>query len=98
MVQTEGGRTRLYYSWNGATEVASYRIYGSRQTDAVNTLLGTQAKTAFEMSVDVTSLVGDYCYFRVVPIDRHDQAMTPSNVVAATTGRCHRVFLPMLMR
>lgn len=98
VVQTEGGRTKLYYSWNGATEVASYRIYGGRQANAVNTLLETQAKTAFEMSTDVTSLVGDYCYFRVVPIDRHDQAMTPSNVVAATTGRCHRVFLPMLMR
>lgn len=98
VAQAEGGRLKLYYSWNGATEVASYRIYGGKRADAVRTLLGTQVKTGFETSTDIASLPGGFCFFRVLPIDRAGHEMTPSNVVAVTNGRCHQVYLALLLR
>ncbi len=53
-VTTTGVTTTLAYSWNGATEIASYRVYGG---DSVypNTLLAVQPRTGFE---DRTVLVG----------------------------------------
>ena len=88
--------TRLVTSWNGATEVASYRIYGGVTPNAVTSLIRTVTKTGFETSVDVTAQLDDFCFFRVRPIDRQGQAMTYSNVVAVHGENCRTVFLPLV--
>lgn len=98
VAQTEGGRARLYYSWNGATEVASYRIYGGKRANAVTILVGAQVKTGFETSTDITSMTGGFCFFRVLPIDREGRVMTYSNVVSVQTEHCHQTYLPLLLR
>ena len=94
----EGASTRLVTSWNGATEVASYRIFGGVTPNAVTSLIRTVTKTGFETSVDVTAQLDGMCFFRVLPIDRQGQAMTYSNVVAAQGEGCRPVYLPLLLR
>lgn len=94
----ESGATRLVTSWNGATEVASYRIYGSVTPNAVTSLIRTVTKTGFETSTDVTAQLDDFCFFRVLPIDGQGHAMTYSNVVAARGDRCRPVYLPLLLK
>lgn len=90
----ESGSTRLVTSWNGATEVASYRIYGGVTPNAVFSAIRTVAKAGFETSVDVTPQVDDFCFFRVLPIDRQGRSMTYSNIVASRDEHCRFVYLP----
>ena len=90
------GRTQLYASWNGATEVASYRIYGGVTPRVVISLVGTQVKTSFETSTDITELLDDFCFFRVLPVDRQGHDMTYSNVVSTGSEACHSSYLPFL--
>ena len=91
---TESGSTRLVTSWNGATEVASYRIYGGVTPNAVFSAIRTVAKAGFETIVDVTPQVDDFCFFRVLPIDRQGRSMTYSNIVASRDEHCRFVYLP----
>lgn len=93
---TTAGRTTLYASWNGATEVALYRIYGGVTPNVVATLVGAQARTGFETRADITALAGSYCFFRVLPVNRESQAMTYSNVVATGSSACRSVYVPYL--
>ena len=93
----QGSMTRLVTSWNGATEVASYRVYGGVTSNAVTSAIRTMPKTGFETSVDVTAQLDDFCFFRVLPIDRQGRSMTYSNVAAARGESCHSVYLPLLL-
>ncbi|MBK7201959.1 aryl-sulfate sulfotransferase [Candidatus Amarolinea dominans] len=93
---TAVGRTTLYASWNGATEVASYRIYGGVTPRVVISLVGAQIKTSFETSTDITELLDDFCFFRVLPVDRQGHDMTYSNVVSTGSEACHSSYLPFL--
>lgn len=94
----QAGAARLVMSWNGATEVASYRIYGGVTPNAATSLIRTVTKTGFETAVDVTTQLADFCFFRVLPIDRQGQAMTYSTVVAARGDGCRPVYLPLLFK
>ena len=93
----EGGSTRLVTSWNGATEVGSYRVYGGMTPNAVTSSIRTVTKTGFETSTDVTAQLDDFCFFRVRPIDRQGQAMTYSNVVAVRGESCRACFCRWLV-
>jgi hypothetical protein len=70
----------LSYSWNGATEIAYYRLYGSRQPQAA-TLVATQTKTGFETTTVLSTTPEQYCYYRVMPIDNLGQTTQYSNEV-----------------
>lgn len=93
---TAAGRTTLYASWNGATEVTHYRIYGGVTPNVVATLVGAQARTGFETRADITALAGSYCFFRVLPVNLDGQAMTYSNVIATDSRACRSVYVPYL--
>jgi hypothetical protein len=97
MLQTQGVTSTLYYSWNGATDVASYQIYGGTNVQSM-TLLGTQTKTGFEMSYDVTADVGSMCFFRVMPIDNQGHATQYSNLVSSNSTACPLQYLPLLRK
>ncbi|GME27807.1 arylsulfotransferase protein [Neofusicoccum parvum] len=45
---TSAAPTSIFVSWNGATEVQSWRFYGGAAADAVTTVLGETAKAGFE--------------------------------------------------
>jgi hypothetical protein len=74
----------LYYSWNGATDVASYEIYGGYGPQP-QTLLGTQPRTGFEDHSPLTGVPPSFCAFRVRPIDHEGQPQRFSNVVYTRT-------------
>jgi hypothetical protein len=87
-IKTESQTTTLFFSWNGATNVASYQIYGGK-TLRPAALIGAQRKTGFETGFDITDWVDKYCYFRVMPLDKKGQPTQYSNVVFAATSVCN---------
>ena len=53
VARAAGDKTSVYVSWNGATEVRSWRVWGSASTDAEPVQLATAPKTGFETIVQV---------------------------------------------
>lgn len=89
----------LYYSWNGATDISKYHIYGGKWNDRFATqLLDTQTKTGFEDTTTISELLEQYCYFRVVPVDTSDQETTSSGVAANPNCQASVIYLPQLMQ
>jgi hypothetical protein len=70
----------LSYSWNGATEIAYYRIYGGDQPQPT-TLVMTQTKTGFETTTALPAMPDQFCYYRVMPINNLGQTTHYSNEV-----------------
>ncbi len=77
--------TTLSYSWNGATDVASYRVYGD-PSDFPTTLLKMEPKTGFETTTVFTGLADSGYNFRVVPLDEAGEPMIPDPVTPAPTA------------
>jgi hypothetical protein len=87
VARTDGDTTALYYSWNGATEVGSYRVEAGSSQGTFSPMT-TQARQGFETS---TVLSGDQpaaCYYRVMAVDKAGQDMRYSNVVKLDTPGC----------
>jgi hypothetical protein len=77
-----GSRTRVYASWNGATEVASWRVLGgpsSRKLAAV----GKRARGGFETPVTVSSKGPS---FRVQALDAKGKVIGTSKAVRRPKG------------
>ena len=85
---------RLYFSWNGATDVARYAVFGGQRQDDLQ-LLGTAVKSGFETTYDFTIPDDGPWYFRVVPIDNEGQAGPASNFVTTWFG-FRTTFLPLV--
>lgn len=99
VLQTETPTTTLFYSWNGATNITHYRIYGGK-TNEPDTLIANQVKGGFENSYDITGLLDEMCYFRVMPIDTQARTTQYSNVVFAENSVCanNTNYLPLIMK
>ncbi len=80
VVQPAGSGIKLAFSWNGATGVASYRVYAGN-TLPPGTLLGAAPKAGFETTTVLQGTQATYCYYQVVPIDAHGRSMQPSAAV-----------------
>lgn len=80
VVQTTSGSPQLFFSWNGATEIASYRVYAGN-TPLPTTLIAEQPKTSFETSLPLLGSLQTYCYFRVMPVDNLGRVTQYSDVV-----------------
>ncbi len=89
----DGGIPTLYYSWNGATEIKSYRLYGGVTLDNM-TLLTEVPKAGFETSTAVSTWVNDYCYFKIMPVDMNDAETQFSNPVFLPGAACHPIYMP----
>lgn len=95
IMQTGVVTSTLTYSWNGATEIGSYRVYGG-DTPQPTSLITTQPKTGFETHTVVPTQIGCF-YYRVMPLDIHNAPTTYSNEVATcTTGTS--IYLPISLR
>jgi hypothetical protein len=70
----------LTFSWNGATETQSYRVY-SGDTATPGNLLAVVGNTGFETSLGLPDAAGAACYYQVVPVDGQGSAGRPSPVV-----------------
>lgn len=67
--------TMFYMSWNGATEVAQWRIYGRQTCGAAWTDLGIVKKTGFETSHKAP---GHWTFGMVEALDKNGQALRRS--------------------
>ena len=64
----ENGSIDLTFSYNGATNIARYEIFGGNGGEPLQ-LVGEQAKTGFETSANLSGDQTNYCYFQVLPVD-----------------------------
>ena len=96
VMKTEDLTTTLYYSWNGATEVAAYHIYAGTTSDP-RMLIDVQKKTGFEESTEITDSLGNYCFFRVTPLDKLGNPMQSSNVALAP-GCSYHLYFPLALQ
>ena len=83
VARREGDRTRLYVSWNGATEVASWRVLAAASEGAEPAELTTAPRDGFETSIPVA---GDGPWFVVEGLDAAGRVIGTSARVTATTS------------
>jgi hypothetical protein len=77
----------LGYSWNGATAVDSYRIFGGSSPQSLNQI-GQQAKTDFETQSHLTNLPSNECYFQVAALDKNGKELARSPVISTDPASC----------
>ncbi|EXJ94425.1 hypothetical protein A1O1_02820 [Capronia coronata CBS 617.96] len=78
-LNADAALTMFYMSWNGATEVAQWRVYGRQNCTAEWSVLGTVNKTGFETSYQAS---GYWTYGMVEALDRGGRSLRHS----ATNG------------
>ena len=84
------GTLTLGYSWNGATDVELYQIYGGTSPQSLN-LIGEQAKTDFETQSQLANLPQGECYFQVAAIDSNGKEMARSQIISTDNVNCPAV-------
>lgn len=84
-----GSRTRIYVSWNGATEVASYRVLGGPSSRRLSVVAKRVRRNGFETAVLVRS-AGPV--FRVQALDSKGRVLGTSRAVRrqSTSGTTPR--------
>lgn len=91
---TNGFAVTLHFSWNGATDVSAYRVYGGRAPRPM-TLLWSMAKEGFEnVFVYNTPEEGHYS-FRVMAVDSQGAEMAYSNTYSVLVGG-DPIYLPLI--
>lgn len=88
----DGDTVRLYYSWNGATEVARYRVYGGA-TAATLSVRETTTKTGFETMSVIDNVTQRPYFFRVAALNAQGAQIGVSNLVIVGG---HDVYLPLM--
>ena len=88
--KVDGNVLTLGYSWNGATEVELYQIYGGTSPQSLN-LIGEQAKTDFETQSQFSNLPKGECYFQVAAMDANGSEMARSNIISTDNVNCPAV-------
>ncbi len=81
------GSLTLGYSWNGATEVASWRLYAGASPQALS-LIDHKTKTSFETQSVLTNLPSSECYFQVAALDQNGKELSRSNVISTNETAC----------
>jgi outer membrane lipoprotein-sorting protein len=77
----------LGYSWNGATEVASYNVLGGNSAQSLS-LIEEKAKTDFETQSHLTNLPQGECYFQVAAMDKRGNEMARSKIISTDPVKC----------
>lgn len=72
--RTSGAGTTVYASWNGATEVASWRVLAGSGVSSL-TAVATASKSGFETAIPVS---GSYTTFEVQALDARGRAIGAS--------------------
>jgi hypothetical protein len=85
--KNDGNGLLLGYSWNGATEVASWMLYGGSSPSALK-VIDQKAKDGFETQTQLTSAPKGECYFQAAAIDKNGNEMARSAVVSTDAAAC----------
>ncbi len=83
----DGTNLTLGYSWNGATDVASYQVFGGSSPQSL-TLIDEKAKTDFEMQSNLGSLQQNECYFQVAALDQNGKELARSKIISTDETVC----------
>ncbi len=86
----DGNTLILGYSWNGATEVAAYRLYSGANPNSLM-MIDARVKTDFEMQSRLSNLPADQCYFQVAAMDAKGVQLARSKVITTDAYRCPAV-------
>ena len=86
----DGNVLTLGYSWNGATEVASYQVYGGTSLQSLH-LLEENPKTDFETQSRFSNLPAGECYFQVAAMDTNGNEMARSQIISTDNVNCPAV-------
>ena len=84
--QSEDGLT-LGYSWNGATEVASWKLYGGDSAQSMS-LINQETKTGFETQTYLPFLPSKECYFQVAALDKNGNELAWSGTISINPTKC----------
>jgi hypothetical protein len=87
--------TSLYISWNGATNVSGYGVYGSETSDNMM-LLETQERDGFETEILIADAEEKLCYFRVMPLDKDGKETRFSNLAMADHCIEGQAYFPLI--
>ena len=88
----EGRTVSLYFSYNGATEIVGYRIYGGTEP-VPDTILAGVLKEGYETFFTYEAPSDGIYYFRVMPVTADGAETQFSNIVAVFVGGSP-VYLP----
>ncbi len=77
----------LGYSWNGATDVASYDVFGGSQPLSLKQI-GQQTADDFEVQTHLTNVPDGECYFQVAALDKTGHELGRSKVVSTDDKKC----------
>jgi|WetSurMetagenome_2_1015567.scaffolds.fasta_scaffold12200_3 hypothetical protein len=77
----------LGYSWNGATEVAKYQVYGGTSSTTMN-FIEEKPKADFETQSHLAGLPAEECYFQVAALDKNNIEMARSKVISTDSVEC----------
>lgn len=88
--KANGNGLTLGYSWNGATEVAAYRVYSGNSPQALG-MIEEKAKTDFETQSNLVNLPGGECYFQVAALDKNGNEMARSKIISSDPIVCPSV-------
>jgi hypothetical protein len=78
---TQGTTTNVYVSWNGATQVASWRLLAGSTADALQAVV-TTTKQGFENQIAIATEP----YIAVQALDAAGRPLATSSVVHATSA------------
>lgn len=98
VLETEGLTTTLAMSWNGATNIAAYQVYG-RNATAARALVAAVPKTGFETALSLrTTTIDGFCAVWVTPVDQAGQALRASEEIVLRAAPCTRsvTYLPLV--
>jgi hypothetical protein len=70
----------LGYSWNGATELASWEVFGGTSTQSLS-LIETKAKADFETQSHFVSLPSGKYFYQVAALDKDGHEMARSKII-----------------
>ncbi len=90
------GIVSLYTSWNGATDVAAYRVYGGKTADRLS-LIKRVEKEGFETKIVIADAAEAYCVFKVMPVDKEGRETRYSNAVPVRECAEWLLFTPMIV-
>jgi len=83
--KVDGNAVTLGYSWNGATEVAAYRLFAGNSAQSLG-LIEQKTKTDFETQSQFANLPQGECYFQVAALDQNGQELARSKVISTDLG------------
>jgi hypothetical protein len=93
IIRSDTDSIDLKFSWNGATDVEKYAIYGGNSRQP-STLITEKIKSGFETGVTLTGSQTSFCYYRVMPINIENRPTQFSNVVI--NPACPSLYLPFI--